>query len=90
MYSHYLFSREALQTEILLQGLLPGRNCSVVLTADNFPLWKEPPPVCADGGCRSNHPLELVQLVPEHVTNSDLLFQLQPAYRWIPVQNLHP
>lgn len=37
------------------------------------------------------HPLELVWLVHEHVTNSDLLFQLQPASRWIPVQNLqHP
>lgn len=35
-YYHCLFSREALQTEILLQELLPGRSCSVVLTADNF------------------------------------------------------
>lgn len=32
---------------------------------------------------RSNHPLELAQLVPEPVTNSALLLQLQPAYRWI-------
>lgn len=40
LYYHYLFSKEALQTEILLQGLLPGRNCPVVLAVDNFPLWE--------------------------------------------------
>lgn len=33
---HSLFSREALQAEILLQGLLPARNCPVVLAADKL------------------------------------------------------
>lgn len=37
------------------------------------------------------HPLELVRLVHDCVTNSGFLFQLQPASRWIPAQNLqHP
>lgn len=30
-----------------------------------------------------NHPLDLVGPLPEPVANSDLLFQLQPASRWI-------